>query len=86
MRNSDTKEFVEYCYMHWIPKKQTRKFLKLFKEYLFSSVITYWHFVISWVMTLKTSTTTSNLFPWKIFTKVKVYASRKLTSLMQKKW
>lgn len=85
MKNLGTKDFIEYAYAHWYRKKDLRNIFKLFNEFIFSSVDVEWKFVITWLLTLQTKTTTTTLFPWKEFKKVKLYHSKKLLSLTKQK-
>lgn len=87
MTNWITKEFIDYCWAHWLKKKEARIFVKLFSEYVTSSILINWRFNLFWFWTFNMVDFKSNLKWWQIFKKIKFTPSEKIKSLTYiKKW
>lgn len=86
MKTWGTKEFIDYCYLHWIKKKDTKEMLKLLEEYALSSLAVTGRFSLHWMITLENKQVTSKLHKWKVFRKVKPILNRKFIYLNNNKW
>lgn len=86
MSQWDTKDFVNYCNWHWIPKIYAEKTFRLFWEFATSQIATRWKFSIHWFWTFKVMEFHSNLKWWKTYNKIKFIVARKVKSLINMIW
>ena len=88
MKNYNTKkEFVQFCRNNWYKKKDVEWIYDLLLVFIKDSLINWWKVSLHWFASFYISETTSTLFPWRIFKKVKVTLSKPLTYMFNnKKW
>lgn len=86
MKTSSTKDLIDYLYFNWMSKKDSKRFVKLFHEYLHSTLAVWIWFNFRWFWTFEVKDFHSNLKWWNEFKRLKFTPSDNIKLLISRKW